>query len=93
MTAGCCENGFDLGGEDQTAAGDGVVERLYADAIARKDEAAFVLVPQRDCEVAFELVNEVEAALFVKVDDGFRVGAGAIAVAALDKPGPQRSWL
>jgi len=38
-------------------------------------EAFFVCVPDGDAVVAFDFVNEVEAALFVKVQDGFGVGA------------------
>ena len=66
---------FDLGGENEAPVFVIEVERLDADAIAHEHELLFVRVPERDCVIAFDLVNEVEAAFFVKVQDGFGVGA------------------
>ncbi len=69
------QNGFDFGGEDEAAVLVIEVERLDADAIAHEDELFFVRVPKRDAVVAFEVVNEIEAAFFVQVQDGFGVSA------------------
>ena len=51
------------------------VKRLNTDAIAHEDESFFVRIPKSDSVIAFDLVNEVEAAFFVEMQDRFRVGA------------------
>ncbi len=72
---GMLQDRFDLGSENEAAVFVIEVERLDADAIAHEHELFFVRVPQCDAVVAFDLVNEVEAAFFVKVQDRFGVGA------------------
>src|SRR5258707_868851 len=46
-----------------------VVERFHARAIARQHEALAIGVPQRNREITFNLINKVEAALFIKMQD------------------------
>ena len=72
---GMLQDRLDLGRKDEAAVLVIEVERLDADAIAHEHELFFVCVPDRDAVIAFDLVNEVEAAFFVKVQDGFGVGA------------------
>ena len=66
---------FDLGRKNEAAVFVIEVERLNADAIAHEHELFFVRVPDRDAVIAFDLVNEVEAAFFVEMQDRFGVGA------------------
>ena len=72
---GMLQDRLDLGSENEAAALVIEVKRLDADAIAHEHELFFVRVPQGDAVVAFDLVNEVEAAFFVEVQDCFGVGA------------------
>src|SRR6266446_7671248 len=59
------------------------VERFDADAITSEDKLLAVRIPQGYRKVAFNLVDEIEAALFVEVNNGFRVGTRMVNVAAL----------
>ena len=52
------EYGFYLGRENQPAAGQRVVERFDADAIASEYNSTRGFVPQRDREIAFKLIDE-----------------------------------
>ena len=62
------------------ASADLVVGRASSSSIA--EPLAFG-VPQRDAVIAFEIVNEIQPALFVEMQDGFRIGSRAVNVAAL----------
>ena len=66
---------FYLRGENQATAFAIKVERLDADAVAREHESFALRVPQRDGEVALDVVHEIEAALFVEVYDRLAVCA------------------
>ena len=88
---GMLQDRFDLGSEDEATVLVIEVERFDADAIAHEHELFLVRVPERDAVIAFDFVNEVEAALFVKVQDGFGVGARRIFVAALFEIGAKES--
>src|SRR2546421_12535660 len=69
------EDGFYLRGENHATALLIKVERLDADAVAREHESFALRVPQRDGEVALDVVHEIEAALFVEVYDRLAVCA------------------
>src|SRR5262245_12067209 len=66
---------LDLGRENEAALLVIEVQRFDADAIADENELFFVRVPERDAVIAFDVVNEVETAFFVQVQDGFGVSA------------------
>src|ERR1043165_316622 len=74
---------LDLRREDETAILVIEVERLHADAIAHEDESLPVRVPEGDGVIAFELVNEVETAFFVEMENRFGVSARRIFVATM----------
>ena len=65
------EDGFDLGSEDEPAVVLVKVERLHARAITRQHELFAVSIPQGDGIVALDIVNKIETALFIKMQDGF----------------------
>src|ERR1043165_9273309 len=78
---GVLQNGFDLGGEDEAAVALIKVKRFDADAIAHEHELLFGSVPQRDRVITFDVVNEIEAAFFVKVNNRFGIRARSVFVA------------
>ncbi len=59
-----------------------MIERLLAEAIARKHEALQACVPQRHGEHAVERIDEVRPALLVEVGDDLGVRARPEAMAA-----------
>ena len=61
---------------------------VIQDLRLQKHQPPLVCVPERYCEIAFQLLNEIQAALFIQMNDGFRVGARAITVALFDKTRP-----
>jgi hypothetical protein len=76
------EQGLDLRGEAEAAAGQRVVERLEPQPVAGQHEAAAAGVPDRVGEHAREEADGVGPVLLVGVDDHLRVGPAAKAVTA-----------
>ena len=74
---------LDLRSENEAAVLVIEVERLDAGAIARQHQPLAIGVPQRDGIIAFDVVNKIEAALFVKMQNRFRVRARSVNVTAL----------
>jgi hypothetical protein len=68
----------------------GVVERLFAHAIARQHETATAHVPHRDAEHAVERVCERRPALLVEMRHDLGVGAGPEVMAARDQVATER---
>jgi hypothetical protein len=66
-----------------------IEERLLAEPVARQDQRAGALVPQRDPEHPVEPGEAAVAPLLVAVDDHLAVGAGGEAVAPGLEVGPQ----
>ena len=66
-----------------------VEQRPDADAIAHQHEPAARVVPQRDRELAVQVVDEVEAVLLVEMNDRFGVAVRVEDVAALLEVGAQ----
>ena len=73
---GMLQDGFDFRSENEAAVLMTKIEWLNADAIANEDEFLFFRIPKSDRVVAFQMVNKVEAAFFVKMQDAFGVCAG-----------------
>src|SRR5688572_23045494 len=90
---GMLQDRFDLGCEDEATVLVIEVQRFDADAIADEHELFLVRVPERDAVITFDFVNEVEAALFVKVQDRFGVGARRIFVAAFFEFGAKKGMV
>src|SRR6185437_7366863 len=61
------------------------IERLYTDTIARKYQPLSLRIPQGDREVSFNLIDEIEATLLVKMENCFRIAARRVLMAALFK--------
>src|SRR5262249_47455359 len=80
---------FDLGSEDETAVAMIEIKRLDADAIAHEHELLRAGVPKRDGVIAFDVVNEIEAAFFVKVEGRFGVGARSVTMSAFFEAGAE----
>ena len=77
------EDGFDLRTEEQLPLVDGVVERLDPDAVAYESEAVARALPDGDGEHAAQFLDDVDAVLFVAVQDHFGIGATAEVVPLL----------
>src|SRR5262249_13333777 len=58
-----------------------VVERLLAEPVARDEEAARVLVPEREGEHAAKTLHAIGAVLLVRMDDRLAVRPGLISMA------------
>ena len=86
---GVLEERLDFAGEGERAAVPVVVEGLLAEAIARAEELARVLIPDGEGEHAAEALDAIGAVLFVGVEDGFGVGAVGVAVSGLFEGGTQ----
>ncbi len=84
------EDRLDLRSENEAAVLVIEIKRLHADAIAHEHELLRARVPQRDRVITFDVVNEVEAAFFVEVQDRFRIGARGVTVSALFESGAKR---
>src|ERR1041385_5739049 len=81
---------LDLGAENERAAGrDRVVNGLLADAIARDEDLALFVVPDRERKHTAQVVYASRAILFVSVNDCFGVGVGLERVAAFFEFGSQ----
>src|SRR5437660_1414494 len=85
------EDRFDLRGKNEAAACMIKIKRLNTDAIARQNELLAFAVPKGDGKIACDFVHEIEAALFIEMNDRFTVGARGILVAALFQPGAKGS--
>src|SRR3979490_2836026 len=62
-----------------------IVKRLDSQAVAGSKEFARSSVPNDECEHSPEMLNTIASVLFVQMDDGFGVAAGAILGAARDQ--------
>src|SRR5947209_4585844 len=82
---------LDFRSEDEPAVLLIEVKRLYAGAIARQHQPFTIRVPDRDSEIAFNVVDEIEAALFVEMQNGFGIRARSVNVASLLEVFAQRS--
>jgi hypothetical protein len=71
------EQGLDLGGEGQPAAGPGPVQGLDPEPVASQVQGPGPHVPQRDREDAVQALHEPRPLLLVKVGDDLAVGARA----------------
>ena len=72
---GMFEDGFDFRSKNEAPILLSEIQRLYAGPIARKHEAVAIGVPKRDGVIAFDVIYKVEPALFVKMQNRFRVSA------------------
>ena len=88
--SGMLEDRLDLGGEEQRAVLQGVVERLHAEPIPGEQHPSPASVPEGEGELALQLVDARLPALLVKVDDRLRVRPAAIPVTAGLEPAPKR---
>src|SRR5512135_476557 len=70
------ENSLDLGGENELAAPpERIVERLLAESVARGEQRASALVPYREGEHAWKLIEAPGSVPVVKCEDQLRIGA------------------
>ena len=74
---------FYLGSKDEEPVPVIKVKRLDAGAIARQHQLFAVSVPQSDRVITFDILNKVQAAFFVEMEDRFRISARSIDMAAL----------
>ena len=84
---------LDLRGEIERAVVDRVVERLDAEAVARREELAVARVPDGEGELAAQRVQRARAAILVEVQRDLAVGSRAedVALAARAPRGCARS--
>ncbi len=80
---GVLQQSFDFGGEGEQPSVPEIVERLDAQPVARAEQGAGVLVPQREGKHPPKTLDAVGAELLVGVDHGFGIAGGAIAVPGL----------
>src|SRR5581483_45405 len=73
---------LDIGPEDQPPARLGVEEGPDAQAVARQQELPAAAVPERERELAVQLVDAGRPLLLVQVEDRLAIGTGAKAMAA-----------
>ena len=66
----------------QRAVVHGVEERLDAESVTRREESLILLIPQRESELAAQLMQAVRSEILVQMERDLAVGAGAQAVAA-----------
>src|SRR6266851_2416773 len=76
------EDGLDFGSEDEPAVLLIEVKRLDARAIPCQHELFAISIPKRNRIVAFDVMNKIEPAFFIKMQDGFGVSAGSVNVTA-----------
>ena len=77
------EQGLDLGRQTQRAAIVMVVQRLDAEAVARREQQLVALVPQREGEFPAQLMQAVGPELVIQVQGDFAVGTGLQPITAL----------
>src|SRR5258708_1563018 len=77
------QNDFDLGAKEKRIRRRSVIQRLNAKPVTGNEQCSLLTVPNRECEHAAQVLNAIAAVLFVKMNDGFGIAIGAIAVAAL----------
>src|SRR2546423_2926047 len=77
------EDGFNFRSEDEASVLLKEVERLYAGAVAREHKSFTISVPNRDGEIAFDLINEIQTTFFVKMKNCFGVCLRRVLMATL----------
>src|SRR5690349_8066513 len=65
------------------------IKRLYSSAIAREYQPLTFRVPNCNAKIAFNVVDEIEATLFVKMKNCFRISVRRVNVSTLLEPFPQ----
>ncbi|OPZ08741.1 MAG: hypothetical protein BWZ10_02631 [candidate division BRC1 bacterium ADurb.BinA364] len=78
-----------LGGEPQGAAGLGVVERLFANAVARQQQPPAARIPDRQGEHAAQLRQAFRALFLVEMND--RLGVAVVGGEAMAAGGQRRA--
>src|SRR5438046_180619 len=76
---------FDFRSEDKATVLLMEVERLYTGAIAREHKSFPIGVPNSNCEITFDLVNEIQPTFFVKMKNCFGICLRRILMATLLK--------
>ncbi len=71
------QDGLDLAGEDELPTGEGVVQRLHADAVAGQKQLALALVPDGQGKHAAQPGKHRRAFLAVQVDNHLCIGVAA----------------
>src|SRR5579864_7592462 len=79
---GMGEDRLDLRSKQQDLPVIPVIQRLYAQPVARNKKLAFAAVPDRKRVHAAQVLHAIASVLLKQVDDGFGVAPGAIAVSA-----------
>jgi hypothetical protein len=79
------KHGFDFGTEQEPLGRQLVVQRLDAQTVAGDEQRFRISVPDGKGEHAAQVLYAVGAILFEKVDDGFGIAVGAVAMAAGDE--------
>src|SRR5262245_8580627 len=83
--AGVLQNRFDLRAEDQRPARQGVMQRLFADAVTSQEETALAPVPDGEGEHPTQSLDASLTFVLIKMRDGFSVCSCAQLVAAREK--------
>ena len=78
----CIEERRQFGAEIESAISDDVVQRLFAQAIAREKESFLPRIPKRERKHPAQKPKHLDPVLFVKVDERFGVAVGPEAMAA-----------
>src|SRR5205807_1566347 len=76
---------LDFRSEDEAAIVLVKIERLYAGTIPRQHQPLAIGIPDRNREIAFNVVNEIEPAFFVEMQYGFGICQRSIEMSALFK--------
>src|SRR5687767_8605472 len=71
-----CEQGLDLGGEEERARALPVVERLLAETVARDEETAPARVPHREGEHAAQVLHARLAVTLPRAQEDLRIARG-----------------
>ena len=90
---GMLKNRFNFRGEDEATVLLVKIERLYADAIAHQHQLFLPRIPECNRVVTFEVMNKVQTAFFVEMEDCFGVCAGRVAVPRCSNPCRSCAWL
>src|SRR3954470_7615190 len=80
---GMLKNRLDFRSKDKPAILVIEIKRLYAGAIAGEHEPLLFGIPQRDAVIAFQVVNKIQPAFFVEMQNCFRVSTRAVNMATL----------
>ena len=65
------ENGFNLRREIKFSVVKCVVQRLFAETVARDQQRLPAIIPKRECEHASQLLHTISAHFLVKMDNSF----------------------